>query len=203
MTDQRTDRLQGDRGTVTDLLARGGGRDTFDQLLPLVYEELRTVARRQLRGDWRQRTLDTTALVHEAYLALVDEDEVPLRCRAYFFAAAARSMRRILAHAARRRGRLKRGGDRHQVPLEEAELAVDGFALDILDLDRGLERLEKAHPRQAQVLECRYFAGLTLEETADALELSPRTVKRDWAFARAWLHRELQQDQSDEQSGFE
>ncbi|HVS03242.1 MAG TPA: ECF-type sigma factor [Thermoanaerobaculia bacterium] len=186
---------QATRGTVTALLAGAdSGRAAFDQLLPLVYDELRAMARRQLAGDWRQRTLDTTGLVHEAYLKLVDETAVPLRCRAYFFAAAARSMRQVLVDAARRRSRLKRGGGAAAGDLEAASLTVDGFAAELLDLDRGLERLARDYPRQAEVLECRFFAGLSVDETARALDLSPRTVKRDWSLARAWLYRELRGD---------
>jgi len=180
------------RITVTALLARSSGdRATFDELLPMVYDELRLMARRQLAGDWRQRTLDTTGLVHEAYLKLVDETSVPLKCRAYFFAAAARAMRQILIDAARRRGRRKRGGGAPHVDAEAVDLAVDGFAAELMDLDRCLERLAGEYPRQARVLECRFFAGLSVEETAAALDLSPRTVKRDWSLARAWLYREL------------
>ena len=179
------------RDTVNRLLAQGPHRETFDQLIPHVYAELRQIARRQLRGDWRRQTLDTTSLVNEAYLQLVDEDQLPLRCRAYFFAAAAHSMRRILSHAARRRSSLKRGGDRRRVDLDETALEVEGFAAEILDLESALEKLEAEHPRQAQVVECRFYGGLSVEETAEALDLSARTVKRDWSFARAWLQREL------------
>ncbi len=180
------------RTTVTALLADAeGGRAVFDELFPLVYDELRSIARHQLAGDRRQLTLDTTALVHEAYLKLVDAEAVPLKCRSYFFAAAARAMRQVLVDAARRRGRRKRGDGAVPVSLDEATLAVDGFAVELMDLDRGLERLGRRYPRQARVLECRFFAGLSLEETAAATGLSPATVKRDWAFAQAWLYREV------------
>ena len=180
------------RSQVTALLATAqGGRAVFDELFPLVYDELRSIARRQLAGDRRRLTLDTTALVHEVYLKLVDAEEVPLRCRAYFFAAAARAMRQVLVDAARRRSRRKRGDGAPQVPLDEVTLAVDGFAVELMDLDRGLERLGRQYPRQAQVLECRFFAGLSLQETAAATGVSPATVKRDSAFAQAWLYREV------------
>lgn len=179
------------RSAVTALLATGGdGRATYDELLPLVYDELRAIARRQLAGGWRRQTLHTTGLVHEAYLRLVEQD-APLKCRAYFFAAAAQSMRQVLVDAARRRGRRKRGAGTVHVALNEAASAVDGFAAELIDLERGLARLSRDYPRQARVLECRFFAGLSVEETAAALELSPRTVKRDWSLARAWLYREL------------
>jgi len=180
------------RATITALLADAdGGRAVFDELFPHVYDELRSIARRQLAGDRRGLTLDTTALVHEAYLKLVDAAAVPLRCRAYFFASAARAMRQVLVDAARRRGRHKRGGGAVPVGLDEVALAVDGFAIELMDLDRGLERLAQLYPRQARVLECRFFAGLSLEETAAATDLSPATVKRDWVFAQAWLYREV------------
>jgi RNA polymerase sigma factor (TIGR02999 family) len=179
------------RERVTRLLAVGAGRETLDALLPLVYDELRQVARRQLGHEWRGRPLGTTELVHEAYLRLIDEGAVPLRNRAYFFAAAAQAMRRVLVDAARRRQRAKRGGGAAAVTLDEERLAVDGFSAELLDLDGGLERLAARFPRQAQVVECRFFAGLGVEETAAALQLAPRTVKRDWALARAWLYREL------------
>lgn len=178
------------RERVTHLLA-AGGRDSLDALLPLVYDELRGVARRHLAREWGARTLDTTGLVHEAYLRLIDEAAVPLGNRAYFFAAAAQAMRRVLVDAARRRQRVKRGGGVAPLSLDDERLAVDGFSAELLDLDGALARLAERFPRQARVVECRFFAGLDVEETAAALELAPRTVKRDWALARAWLYREL------------
>jgi RNA polymerase sigma-70 factor (ECF subfamily) len=181
------------RGAITAVLSAAGreGRDVFDELLPLVYDELRQMAHRQLAGERRQRTLNTTGLVHEAYLKLVDQAQVPLKSRAYFFAAAARAMRQILVDAARRRGRLKRGAGEVPLDLEDCQVAVQDFAAELRDVDEALERLEVLFPRQAQVVECRFFGGLSVEETADALGLAPRTVKRDWSLARAWLYREL------------
>lgn len=181
------------KSAVTTILERAGagGREALDELLPLVYEELRQLARRQLAGEWRRRPVDTTGLVHEAYLKLVDETAVPLKSRPYFFAAAARAMRQVLVDAARRRDRAKRGGGREDEEIDEATLAVDGFAAELLDLDAALGRLAAALPRQARVLECRFFGGLSVEETAAALEISHRTVKRDFSLARAWLYREL------------
>jgi RNA polymerase sigma factor (TIGR02999 family) len=178
---------------VTAILESAGerGREALDELLPLVYDELRRLARRQLAGEWRQRTLDTTGLVHEAYLKLVDETAVPLKSRAYFFAAAARAMRQVLIDAARRRNRAKRGGGVEAESLGEAMLAIDGFAAGLLDLDEALHGLARTFPRQARVLECRFFGGLSVDETAAALDVSARTVKRDQALARAWLYREL------------
>jgi RNA polymerase sigma-70 factor, ECF subfamily len=178
---------------VTAVLSEAGrtGRDVVDDLLPLVYDELRRMARRHLAREWHKRTLSTTGLVHEAYLKLVDQAQPPVRSRTYFFAAAARAMRQVLVDAARRRGRLKRGGGQAALNLEGFEVAVDDFAARLTDLDEALDRLAELFPRQARVVECRFFGGLSVEETAEALELAPRTVKRDWSLARAWLYRDL------------
>lgn len=159
----------------------------LDRLVPHIYDELRAMARRQLGREARSPTLQTTELVHEAYLRMVDDRRVTRRGRAYFFAAAARAMRQVLIDAARRRGAAKRGGERARLTLEEHHLAVDSYAAELLDLDAALTRLEARSPRQVRVVECRFFAGLTVEETALALDVSPRTVKSDWALARAWL----------------
>jgi RNA polymerase sigma factor (TIGR02999 family) len=185
--------MSGTRDAVTDVLsaARRDGRDVFDELLPLVYDELRQMAHRHLAREHRQRTLNTTGLVHEAYLKLVDQSRAPVKSRGYFFAAVARAMRQVLVDAARRRGRFKRGGGEPPLNLEDFQVAVDDFATELRDLDEALERLATQFPRQARVVECRFFGGLSVEETAEALELAPRTVKRDWALARAWLYREL------------
>jgi RNA polymerase sigma factor (TIGR02999 family) len=167
------------------------GREALDALLPVIYEELRAMARRRLSRERHRGTLSTTALVHEAYLKLVDEERVPVKSRAYFFGAAARAMRQVLVDGARRRGRLKRGAGEVPAELEEAHLAVDGCAAEVLDLDGALTQLAGRYPRQAQVVECLFFGGLGVEEAAQGLDLSPRTVKRDWALARAWLFRRL------------
>jgi len=181
------------RHAVTAVLSEAGrdGRDVFDDLLPLVYDELRQMARRHLARERRQRTLSTTGLVHEAYLKLVDQTQAPVRSRAYFFAAAARAMRQVLVDAARRRNRLKRGAGEVPLDLDDFQVAVDDFAAELGDLDEALTRLAALFPRQARVVECRFFGGLSVEETAEALDLAPRTVKRDWSLARAWLFREL------------
>ncbi len=170
------------------------GPDIVQELVPLVYDELRAMAHRQLAGERRNSTLDTTGLVHEAYLRLVDEGRVPDRNRSYFFGAAARAMRRVLVDAARRRKRIKRGGGQEPLELGAADASVEAFAADLLDLDSALDRLARLYPRQAHVVECRFFGGLNVEETAAALDLAPRTVKRDWVLARAWLHRALRED---------
>jgi RNA polymerase sigma-70 factor, ECF subfamily len=159
------------------------------RLVPVIYDELREMAHRQLSGEGGARSLQTTELVHEAYLKLVDDARITRRGRAYFFGAAARAMRQVLIDAARRRGAVKRGGGAAQLTLEEHHhIAVDAYASELIDLDGALSELERLNPRQARVVECRYFAGLSVEETAAALDVSPRTVKSDWALARAWLY---------------
>lgn len=161
------------------------------QLVTLVYDELRRMAHRQLAREAGPRTLNTTGLVHEAYLKLIDENTVPIRNRHYFFGAAARAMRQVLIDAARRRNRLKRGGGQRPLSLDESQIEVDDYAAELVDLDDALTRLASDHPRPAQVVECRFFGGLSIDETADFLEVSPTTVKRDWLLARTWLYRDL------------
>jgi RNA polymerase sigma factor (TIGR02999 family) len=183
----------GEPSEITQLLLQLtlGRREALDRLMPVVYDELRSVAQAQLRRERPGHTLNTTALVHEAYLKLINVREVQWRDRAHFFAMAARLMRRILIDYARARKRDKRGGDVVPVTLEET-LAVSGDrADDLVALDDALARLEQISDRQCRVVEFRCFAGLSVEETAEVLETSPATVKRDWAFARAWLNREL------------
>lgn len=181
------------RATTTSLLetADTAGSLEIDRLVPVIYEELRVMAQRQLARERRQATLQTTELVHEAYLRLVDDERVTRRGRAYFFGAAARAMRRVLVESARRRGAAKRGGGGELVTLEDDTVAIDAYAAELLDLDRALDALERANPRHARVVECRYFGGLSVEETAQALDVSARTVKADWALARAWLYATL------------
>jgi RNA polymerase sigma factor (TIGR02999 family) len=164
-----------------------GGAELMDQLVPLVYDELHRMAHRQLASEGQRLTLDTTGLVHEAYLKLVDSTRAPLRSRAYFFGAAARAMRQVLVDAARRRQRLKRGSGEPPLSLDEERMGVDELAGSLLELDDALARLAADFPRQATVVELRYFGGLSEEETAQALDVSLRTVRRDWALARAWL----------------
>lgn len=165
-----------------------GESTPLKRLVPLIYDELRVIARRALRAERADHTLQTTALVHEAYMRLVDDERVTRRGKAYFFAAAASAMRRVLVEHARRRGAVKRGGGAEPVTLGDDHVAVDAFAAELLDLDRALAELAELSPRQARVVECRYFGGLSVEETADALGISPRTVKHDWSLARAWLY---------------
>ncbi len=156
-----------------------------------LYDELRELAHRYRVREGLGATLHTTELVHEAWLRFGDDERVVARGRAYFFGAAAQAMRRVLVDAARRRAAAKRGGDLARVTLGEEQVAVDGYASDLLDLDRALSHLDREHPRLARVVELRFFGGLSVEETASTLEVSPRTVKGDWALARAWLHETL------------
>lgn len=171
-----------------------GGSDSWERLVPIVYEELRGMAHRELAREVRGESLQTTALVHEAYLRLVDDARVTSKGKAYFFAAAARAMRQVLVDQARRRGTRKRGGDQAAVSLSDAIAAADAlddFACDMVELDDALDELAALNPRHARVVECRFFAGMSVEETAQALEVSERTVKYDWTLARAWLYRHL------------
>ncbi|HKA36875.1 MAG TPA: ECF-type sigma factor [Thermoanaerobaculia bacterium] len=181
-------------GVITDLLlahARGDG-EAFSLLVPLVYDDLRRIARRSIRRSGGARTIDTTGLVHEAYLKLVDQTRAGYRDRSHFFAVAARAMRQILVDEARRRFAGKRGGGVTAITLEEERHG--GISADadwLLSLEEALESLARLDPRLPRVVECRFFAGLSEEETADALGVSTRTVQRDWMRAKAWLREEM------------
>jgi RNA polymerase sigma factor (TIGR02999 family) len=172
-----------------------GDPDAAEQLLPLVYEELRKLAAAKMAQEKAGQTLQATALVHEAYVRLVQgDDERAWENRRHFFAAAAESMRRILVENARRKGRLKRGGERIRRDLDEEAVVAAEPDGDILELDTALTRLEAKNARSCEVVKLRYFAGLTVSETADALGISTSSVDRDWSYARAWLFREMNQD---------
>ena len=166
----------------------------MDRLLPMVYEQLRRMANRELRKERVGHTLTPTALVHEAYLKLVRMDQVDWQGRAHFFGACAQAMRRILISYARMKKADKRGKGEATVPLENVVLAAQSRPADLIALDEALEQLEKLNPRQARIVECRFFGGMGIEETATALDISPATVKRDWIAARAFLNRELTAD---------
>jgi RNA polymerase sigma factor (TIGR02999 family) len=184
-------------GSVTELLLayRGGQQAALDELLPLVYEHLRTVARAQLRREARHRagahTLSTTALVHEAYFKLADSARLDVADRAQFLGVAARAMRQVLVDHARRFRSQKRGGGVAHLDLDDANVAVEERADMLVALDESLARLAALNPRLAQVIEMRFFGGLTEEETAAALGVTDRTVRRDWVKARAWLHGDM------------
>jgi RNA polymerase sigma factor (TIGR02999 family) len=178
---------------VTQLLAAMGEGDqkAAGELLPLVYDELRKLAQARMARESAQ-TLQPTALVHEAYLRLVgDADRAKWNGRGHFFGAAARAMRRIMVERARHQGRLKRGGDRKRVALDDNAVARVQDGDDLVALNDALDRLEAQDARKAQIVMLRYFAGLTIEETAAALDLSPAMIKKEWTVARAWLYREL------------
>lgn len=180
-------------GEITRLLhdLAEGEEDAFDRLVPIVYERLRGIARRQMAGEDTGHTLTATALVHEAYADLVGLERIDWQDRAHFFAVASRLMRRILIDHAVARKAQKRGGDRSRVPLEEALLVAEERPDDLLALDEALQALERLDERQCRVVECRFFAGMTIEATAEALGVSAATVSRDWTSARAWLNRQL------------
>lgn len=181
------------RGEVTRLLAAWSGGDprALDALIPLIYGELRALAARSLSRESPGHTLQPTAVVHEAYLRLVDQKRATWKNRNHFFAVAAQTMRRLLVDHARRRNAEKRGGSPARIPLEKAGAAVTPPETDVLALDRALEKLAALDAHQAKVVELRYFGGLTLDETAEVLGTSPSTVSRAFRLARAWLYREL------------
>ena len=178
---------------VTQLLIAwsNGDQAALDELVPLVYGELRRVARRYMRRERVGHTLQTTALVNEAYLRLIDASRVQWQNRAHFYAIAAQLMRRILVDYARSHNYVKRGGEAHHLPLEDAAVFSAEQAPDLVALDDALKSLAAFDPRKSQVVELRFFGGLSVEETAEVLKVSPRTVLSDWSLAKAWLLREL------------
>jgi RNA polymerase sigma-70 factor (ECF subfamily) len=181
---------------ITRALAElaGGGREGLDRLLPVVYDELYRLARRQLRDERADHTLGATALVHEAYLKLSGLDRMHWQNRSHFMAVAAQAMRRVLVNYATARGAQKRGGKRERLSLDDVILLTEERGDELVALDDALTRLAALDQRQARVVECRFFAGMSVEETAEALGVAPSTVKRDWTVSRAWLHRELEAD---------
>jgi len=182
---------------ITQLLVawNGGDKAALDQLIPIVYEELRRQASRYLRQERPGHTLQTTALIHEAYLRLVDQKSVQWQNRAQFFGIAAQLMRRILVDHARTKHRAKRGGSAVRVSLSDATSVTKDANLDLVELDQALNRLAEIDPQQSKIVELRFFSGLNVEETAAALNISPATVKRDWSVAKAWLYREINRDE--------
>ena len=178
---------------VTNLLLswRQGDAEALDRLVPLVYDELRQVARRRLQGEPPGHALQATALVHEVYLRLVDVDRITLTNRAHFFGVAATLMRQILVDHARRQRADKRGGGATVLSLDDAPPALWTSSVDVLALDEALDALTAIDARQCRVVELRFFAGLNIDEAAEALGVSPATVEREWALAKAWLYRRL------------
>jgi RNA polymerase sigma factor (TIGR02999 family) len=189
-------RMQQRPENITELLASygRGDKESLDQLMPIVYEELRRQAARYLRREQAGHTLQTTALIHEAYVRLVDQRNMQWQNRAHFFGIAAQMMRRILVDHARSKKRAKRGGSEVRVSLDKATVAVKGQDLDVVALDEALQRLAEIDEQQSRVVELRFFSGLSVEETAEVMGISKSTVKRDWSMAKAWLHRELSDD---------
>ena len=178
---------------VTQLLVRWreGDRRALDELMPLVYDELRRLASHYMRGERSGHTLQTSALVNEAYLRLTGHEEIQWQDRVHFFAVAAQTMRRVLVDHARRRGNRKRGGDALKVTLDEALIVSDERAAEVIALDDALARLAELAPRKSQLVELRFFGGLSIEEAAEVLGVSPGTVMRDWTFTKAWLRKEI------------
>jgi len=168
-----------------------GSSNAIDKLIPLVYHELKKMAHFRLKGERSGHTLDTAALVHEAYLKLVDFDRINWKNRNQFYGIASRVMRNILVDYAVKRKAQKRGGSRDRVTLRDSDVITEKNLIDILSIHHALEKLEQIDERQAHVVECRFFGGLTIAETASALGISDPTVSRDWRMARAWLNREL------------
>ena len=187
-----------DVNQVTRILHRAGAGDcaAIDELLPLVYEQLRRDAQHRMAGERADHTLDATALVHEAYLRLVGDRRLPWQNRAHFYAAAAEAMRRILLDHAKARGREKRGGGRKRVPVSVADIADSWNLEETLSLDEALRRLMDRDPNIGRVVQLRFFTGLSIDDTAEALGVSAATVKRRWEFGRTWLYRELRRDEN-------
>lgn len=181
---------------ITHLLEAhaGGDSEALNTLMPLVYSELRRIAHGRLRGERPDHTFSTTGLVHEAYLKLIDLDRLRWKSRAQFFAIASHAMRNVLVNYAVERRAQKRGGDRQRVAVHDIQLGTESRIEDLLALDEALRQLERLDERQARVVECRFFGGMSIEDTAHVLGISTATANRDWATARAWLSAELSAD---------
>jgi RNA polymerase sigma-70 factor (ECF subfamily) len=184
---------------VTILLAElaKGNKEAASKLIPMVYDELRRLADGYMRRERGDHTLQATALVHEAYLKLVEQHSVDWRSQAHFLGIAAQVMRRILVDHARGHLRGKRGAGLQEVPLDDALVFAPEQSLEVVRLDEALERLTELDPRQGKIVELRFFGGLTVEQTAKLLKISPKTVKRDWSIAKAWLHSEVRHTDGD------
>ncbi|HZB43966.1 MAG TPA: sigma-70 family RNA polymerase sigma factor [Pyrinomonadaceae bacterium] len=178
---------------VTELLVRwrDGDQRALDELMPLVYTELHRLAARCMRGERAGHTLQTSALVNEAYMRLAGHEEIRWQNRTHFFAIAAQAMRRILVDHARRGGNRKRGGGAHKVALDEALIVSEERVAEVVALDDALKQLAEVSPRKSQLVELRFFGGLSIEEAAEVLGVSPGTAMRDWTFTKAWLRREI------------
>jgi|SRR5579872_1088851 len=188
--------------TISRLLesVRNGDAGAAAALTPLLYSELHRLAMHHMRNERVGHTLQATALVNEAYLKLIDNRDTNWQNRAHFLAIASQAMRRVLIDHARSKRRVKRGGMQQKVALEDVVIAAEEQTYDLVALDEALDRLAKVDARQSRIVELRFFGGLSVEQTAEVLKISPKTVKRDWAVARAWLHRELRNNPSDDGS---
>lgn len=171
---------------------QSGNRETINMILPIVYNELRKLASKYLSKEYSNRTIQTTELVHEAYLKLIGSTDISWQNRAHFFAIASNAMRQILVDNARKRNANKRGDRKNKISLDEAPTISVQTDEQVLALDDALKKLQTVDERSCKIVELRYFSGLTIEETAEFLEISPATTKRDWNFAKAWLYREMQ-----------
>lgn len=178
---------------VTKLLNdwSGGDKSALDKLIPLVHAELKQLARRYMKRERVNHTLQTSALINEAYLRLINQKQVQWQNRTHFFAIASQLMRRVLVDHARTRGYAKRGGAVHNISFDETAIASSERAAQLIALDEALDNLAKIDPRQSRIVEMRFFGGLSIEETAEALSLSPATIKREWNAAKAWLYKEI------------
>lgn len=189
---------RGPSNEVTDLLARwrSGERQALDLLMPIVYEELRKLARHYVERERPGHTLQTTALVHEAYVRLVGQSPPEWKCRAHFYGVAARLMRQILVDHARANRAEKRGGGAPKLALDDDLARSYGNGIDLLVLDNALRSLTELNPQQGQIVELRFFSGLTIEDTSEVMGISPASVKRSWTAARAWLYREMNRSEA-------
>ena len=186
--------MNADELKITKLLKdwNDGDREAFDKLFPVVYKELHKRASQYLRNERRGHTLQTTALINEAYVNLVDKDDIEWESRSHFYAIASKAMRRILVDHARAKRRKKRGGGIQNLPLDEARyVSSKQEGVDLVEMDEALERLGKFDERQARIVELKYFCGMTNDETADVLGISNATVRREWNVAKLWLHKQL------------
>jgi RNA polymerase sigma-70 factor, ECF subfamily len=186
---------------ITQLLVEwsNGDKAAFDKLMPLVYDELRRMAHHYMQGEYGSHTLQTTALIHEAYIRLVDYQNMQGQHRAQFFALAAKVIRRILLDHAKSNDRIKRGGGMKKIQLDEAATLSTERSRELIVLDDAMKSLEEIDPRKSEVVELLYFGGLTQEETADLLGISPTTVRRDWNLAKSWLRREISKSDVEQQ----
>lgn len=181
---------------VTEILSEltRGDVAAAERLMPVVYEELRVLARRYMAREQPSHTLQTTALIHEAYLRLTGDNEVSFESRTHFFRVAARAMRHVLIDYARQKKGPKRGGGAYRQPFDDDAVAINDTTVDLLELEDALEKLAEVDPQLAEIVELRFFGGLTVDEVGHTLKISPRTVKRDWQLARRWLHRVISGD---------